>query len=94
VFSEIVKRKPELFEVHFWKSEGGTEVDFIIKAEEEKLIPIEVKYQTFQTPRISRGMRSFINRYSPEVSFIVTRDFWGQSQLNSTKLFWIPVWSI
>ena len=94
VFSEIVKKKTELFEVHFWKSESGTEVDFIMKAEEEKLIPIEVKYQTFRKPGISRGMKSFINRYSPEVAFIITRDFWEQSKLNSTKIFWIPVWAI
>ena len=94
VFSEIIKKKPELFEVHFWKSESGTEVDFIMKAEEDKLIPIEVKYQTFQKPGISRGMRSFINRYRPEVAFIITRDFWEQSKLNSTKIFWIPAWAI
>jgi len=94
VFSEIVKKKPKLFEVHFWKSEGGTEVDFIIKAGEEKLIPFEVKYQPFTKPGIPRGMRSFIKRYRPEVAFIVTRDFWGKTELNSTKLFWLPAWVI
>jgi hypothetical protein len=94
VLSEILKNLPFLHEVHFWKSERGTEVDFVIKGKDASLFPIEIKYQPFKKPKLPSGLRSFIKRYKPKLAFVLTKDFYFQESLNSTKIFWLPCWLI
>jgi len=94
ILSEIIKNLPFLSEVHFWKSERGSEVDFVIKGENANLFPIEIKYQPFKRAKLPSGIRSFIKRYSPKIAFVVTKDFYFQEKLNSTEIFWVPCWLI
>lgn len=94
VFAEILKKLPQLWEIHFWRSERGAEVDFVLKGEGQKVIPVEVKYQSFNKPKIPSGLRSFIKRYQPEKALVVTKDFWAEETIDQTQIYWLPAWMV
>lgn len=74
----------------YWRTIAKTEVDFVLRLTEEP-IPIEVKYQRFKRPKVSRGMRSFIRAYRPKRALVVTRDLWARKRLNKTEVLFVPV---
>lgn len=94
VHAELVKQIPPAWETHFWRSERGAEVDFVIKRGEGDCIPIEVKYQRFARPAVSSGMRAFIKRYAPAHAYVFTKDFWGEERVDKTALFFLPAWAM
>lgn len=77
-------------QVNFWRTIAKAEVDFVLGLGEE-LVPIEVKYQRFNQPKISRSTRSFINTYKPDRALIATRDFWTKEKINGTKVLFTPI---
>lgn len=54
------------------------------------IIPIEVRYQRFKQPKISRGMRSFLTIYRPKRALVVTRDLWATYRLDETEVLLAP----
>ena len=93
VFAQLTKKlKPGDF-LKFWRSGKGAEVDFIIEHGREA-VPIEVKSSPLKTVGVSRSFRSFINRYSPPVGLLVSRNFWGETLIDKTKVIFLPAWSL
>ncbi|MDI6786398.1 MAG: DUF4143 domain-containing protein, partial [bacterium] len=92
VFSELCKQLSFLETLHFWRSKSKAEVDFIIRGKD--IIPIEVKYSNFNSPKIPSGLRSFINTYNPKAAFVITFDYFGEKLLQGTHVFFIPAWCI
>lgn len=88
VFSELKKTFGE--KVHFWRSEAKQEVDFIIEKEEP--IPIEVKYQSFRHPTIPENLIVFIQKYQPDLAFVLTKNFKKEVLFEKTKIFFYPCW--
>ncbi len=76
--------------IKFWRTKTKIKVDFIISAAGERIIPIEVKYQNFRQAQIPLGLRSFINTYSPQTAFIITKDFLFQSKFKQTNIYFVP----
>jgi hypothetical protein len=76
--------------INYWRTIAKAEVDFTLKIEDET-IPIEVKYQSFKKPKISRSLRSFINTYKPDKALVATKDFWHKTRINDTTILFIPV---
>jgi len=73
--------------INLWRTIAKAEVDFILRLNDEQ-IPVEVKYQTFKKPKISRSLRSFIKTYKPQKALIITKNFWGYEEAkNSTVMF-------
>ena len=66
---EIVKALPPSWSLHYWRSKGGAEVDFVL-VQGQRLIAVEVK--AGGRGRLTRSARSFIQAYSPEVFLMVT----------------------
>lgn len=62
VFTEYQKALKDLEKLHFWRTQTGTEIDFIYYKNEQEFYPVEVKYSI--DPPIPRGLRSFIETYS------------------------------
>ncbi len=90
VLTQLLKSLPEFSEeLSFWRSEKGTEVDFIIKIGSERF-PVEVKYQTISRPAISSGLRSFIHAYAPRIGVVITRDYWGEQTVSQTRILFLP----
>lgn len=78
IFQELLKFNEQHFydvKIHFWRTQSGAEVDFVLYKNEDCIIPIEAKYRTMDRPTISRSFRSFIEAYQPKYGFFITKDF-------------------
>jgi len=75
--------------INYWRTIAKAEVDFVLRTKDE-IVPVEVKYQSFKMPKVSRGLRSFIKSYKIEKALVVTRDFWGKTKINNTAILFIP----
>lgn len=97
VFTSLHKRLIVLgklfYPLKFWRTRQQTEVDFVIE-KGDRLIPVDVKYQRFERAKVSRGFRSFIEKYQPTVALVMTRDFFGERDFGKTKVYFLPVWVI
>ncbi|MGM0405692.1 MAG: ATP-binding protein [Thermoplasmatota archaeon] len=83
-------RHQEAEEIHYWRTQGKAEVDFIYKNGQD-IVPVEVKYKSFDKPKISRGYRSYISTYEPERALVATKDFWGEEIIGGTEVRFVPV---
>lgn len=90
VFQEIHKYRAQhylSFALNYWRTKSGAEVDFVIDGR----IPIEVKYQRFTKPVVTRSFRSFIEAYQPKIGIIVTRDFIAKTEVDGCTVHFIPL---
>lgn len=93
VYSQISKNKHQLQTIHFWRTQSKNEVDFVVRKAEQELIPLEVKYQSFDSPHIPSGIKSFINEYHPKEAFVLTKDYFGETIYLKTHTQFIPCWA-
>lgn len=84
----------EVSSIRYWRTTGNAEVDFLIPLQAEQLLPIEVKYSTFEKCEIPRGFKNFCLSYSPPRALILTKGFWGKDSLGKTRVYFVPVWYI
>ena len=75
--------------INYWRTIAKAEVDFILRLNEQ-VIPIEVKYQTFKKPKITKSLRSFIKTYKPKRALVATKDFWGKEKIENTAVMFTP----
>lgn len=75
--------------INYWRTIAKAEVDFVLRLN-DKVVPIEVKYQTLKKPKISRGFRSFIESYKPDRALVITKDFWGKIKVGKTAILFVP----
>lgn len=91
VFLELLKHKKITDEIRFWRTPYKTEVDFVILGEVGKIIPVEVKYKSFEKPILPSGLKAFINAYSPKQAFVLTKDYYAESKYGGCKTRFLPV---
>jgi predicted AAA+ superfamily ATPase len=94
VFQELLKYKVQHFldiKIYFWRTKSGAEVDFIFYKNQDCFYPIEVKYQNFTKPTVSRSFRSFVDAYQPKKGFIITNEFSGHLKIEETEIFFTPL---
>lgn len=77
--------------INYWRTIAKAEVDFILRPN-DYFIPVEVKYQSFTRPKVSRSFRSFIKTYKPERALVVTKDFWGKDKIDDTVIMFVPIY--
>lgn len=70
VFCELLKACPSDATLHFWRSAGGAEVDFVL-VQGPRLLAVEVKADSPAQLRLARSSRSFIEAYAPEELWVV-----------------------
>ncbi len=94
VFQELYKFKSINYldlDIHYWRTKSGAEVDFIIYKNDDKFIPIEVKYHTFTKPTIQRGFRSFLDAYKPKIAIMITKNYTNEVNVGGTQVCFIPL---
>lgn len=91
VLANIIYRMKSKAEVLFWRTTGGAEVDFIIR-KGTNLAPVEVKYQSMNSSKVSRSLHSYIENYKPQSVLVLTKDFWGTKSVGKTQILFAPVW--
>jgi predicted AAA+ superfamily ATPase len=77
----------------FWRSKDKAEVDFVVD-KGRSLIPIEVKCQKLNRPKIARSLRSFINRYKPKRSLVVNLILDETVLMDSCEIRFIPFYKL
>jgi hypothetical protein len=90
VFLSLRHNFPEAT-INYWRTIAKAEVDFVLGVKDE-IIPIEVKYQSFKEPKISRSLRSFIKSYKIKKALVVTKDFWSKIKINGTTILFVPAY--
>jgi len=79
--------------LNYWRTLGKAEMDFVLTIGDE-VMPVEVKYMNFKKPKISKSFKSFISAYEPKRALVLTKDFWGKTKFNGTKIAFVPVYYI
>lgn len=77
-------------EIRYWRSKDGAEVDFVLLLPGEILVPLEVKFSELKEIRISRSLRSFLERYKPKKALIINLSFEGRAEFNSSEVVALP----
>ncbi len=90
VLSELVKMG---FKPKYWRTKEKAEVDFIVE-KDGIVIPIEVKLKA-TTEKVERGLRSFIEKYSPETAVVIS--YSGERcerNINGTNVLFEDIWGL
>lgn len=87
------KIRLEATKLNFWRTKDKAEVDFILERG-RNVVPIEVKYKSLKKQEISRSLRSFIEKYSPEKAYIVNIDHSNILKINKTTLSFLPYYEL
>jgi predicted AAA+ superfamily ATPase len=75
------------FSLHYWRTAGGAEVDFVLVRGEE-VIPIEVR---LGGGALGKGFYSFLKTYRPERAIVVTLGDFKKQKVTGTTLYWVPI---
>ena len=97
IFQEILKFREQFFydfDIHFWRTQSGAEVDFVLYKSENEILPIEAKYRMMKKPMITRSLRSFITAYNPEIAIVISKNFKSEITIENTKIYFIPFQNI
>ena len=86
IASELIKQG---FELRFWRSKGGAEVDFVVE-KEGRLIPIEVKSFSRTTP--GKSLISFVKKYGCTLAYVFYRGNLNIVERGNTKFVFMPVY--
>lgn len=90
-FMEIVKYKPIQYQIYFWRTNQGTEIDFVLQGNGE-LIPVEVKWQGNNRPIVPKNFISFFSAYKDvKRGVVVTRDLFSQIEYDGKIIYFIPL---
>jgi len=85
VFDELIKRNEK--SINFWRTKSKAEVDFIIE-KNSNLIPIEIKANS--NGKVPSSLKSFLEKYSPEKAYVLSKIFKFEKKQGKTKLFFKP----
>ena len=77
--------------IHFWRTKTKSEVDFVLKFGEE-VLPIEVKYKNFRSPKVERALRSFVEKYNPQKAIVVNLNLRDYLNIGTTRVEFLPIW--
>jgi predicted AAA+ superfamily ATPase len=79
--------------IHFWRTKDRAEVDFVIDLG-QRILPVEVKFKEMKKPELGRSLRSFINKYQPEVAWVINMELREKIKLDKTEIHFMPFWEL
>lgn len=75
--------------VHFWRSTSKAEVDFVV-ADTRPEISIEVKSGKLDRVKVTRGYRSFLEKYAPGRALLLNRNLWSKERIGECEVEAVP----
>ncbi len=93
VYQELLKYRAITFgnyDIHYWRTQSGAEVDFVIYFNETHIVPIESKYRNLERPTVTRALRSFIEAYHPKHAAIITKNYSTTIKIDNCDVHFIP----
>jgi len=88
VFGELMKNLVYPDDLRYWRTRGGAEVDFVLHQPGTPPVAIEAKLNP-RLGRLSRGARSFLDSYRPEVFVTVSPDLEGDKEILGIRCLWV-----
>ncbi|MBC5793455.1 MAG: ATP-binding protein [Nanohaloarchaea archaeon] len=77
-------------DVRYWRTKSQAEVDFVLSAGNKVELPVEVKYKDLGEPKVTKSLRSFIKKYSPEKAVVVNLSLEKTVEIEETRVEFIP----
>lgn len=90
VFTALFNMTKDFGKIRYWRTLSKAEVDFVLDLGKE-VVPVEVKFTEMKKPKVSRSFRSFLLSYKPGRGLVVTKNFWGETRINGTKVKFVPL---
>ncbi len=84
ILSEISKKQ---IKAKFYNYKNSSEVDFLVEHKNKK-IAIEVK-TNLSSPKIEKGLRVYIEKYSPDIVYIFNLNIEEEISINKTKIIFL-----
>ncbi|HHD92412.1 MAG TPA: DUF4143 domain-containing protein, partial [Candidatus Portnoybacteria bacterium] len=84
--SELLKSIKIPTTLHYWRTLQKAELDFVLRSGDGKLTAIEVKAKKMNSISISRSYHSFLNKYSPQSSFLVNLNLRQQANIKNHNI--------
>ena len=91
VFQQLFKNLSLFSQLHFWRTRGGAEVDFVL-IEGERILPLEVKTSALSQPKLTRSLLSFLTKYQPEKAVVFNRNLFQLITKGKTQILFLPFW--
>lgn len=91
ILYERIRNTP--FHLHYWRTTDMAEVDFVIK-KGSAIIPIEVKYAHLTKNTPGRSFMSFIDKYQPQIAYIINLTGRFTKKVNKTQIHFIPFFDL
>jgi hypothetical protein len=85
VFSELLKNSTFADTLHFWRSKGGAEVDFV-RQRGDCIEAFEAKATHLRNQKLSRSARSFIDAYQPMTFTLINLNLNQEDRINKTQI--------
>jgi len=93
VFQEMFKRLKPNEKINFWRTRGGAEVDFVFTRGQAE-IPLEVKTQNLEKPKITRSLNSFLSSYGSPRAVVFNRNLWQVIKRDKIEILFSPLWYV
>ena len=77
-------------DVRYWRTKSQAEVDFVLSAGNKVELPVEAKYKELDEPKVTKSLRSFIKKYSPEKAVVVNLSLEETVDVEETEVRFIP----
>jgi predicted AAA+ superfamily ATPase len=77
-------------DVRYWRTKSQAEVDFVLSAGNKVELPVEVKYKDLDEPKVTKSLRSFIKKYTPEKAVVVNLSLEKTVEIENTQVEFIP----
>lgn len=81
--------RQDMWDIHYWRTTDGTEMDFVIDKRSE-VLPVEVKYSPLLKTSVTRSFRSFIEKYKPPEAWIINLNLEKELRINKTLVRFLP----
>lgn len=90
VFIRLNELREGFNKINFWRTKTGAEVDFILHIK-DNIVPIEVKYSSFNSEKISKSLASFLDSFNPRYAIVLTKNYWSFLKRDGTNILFMPV---
>ena len=91
ILYERLKNTPH--QIHYWRTTDMAEVDFVITKGTDT-IPVEVKYTHIKEDKPGKSFHSFIDKYQPQIGYIINLTGRFNKKVNNTQIRFIPFFDL
>lgn len=77
------------YNLHFWRTKDGAEVDFVMEKGIET-IPFEAKYKDLKKPELDRSFKNFLSKYNPQRAYVVNLSLDQEISVGKTSVVFVP----